>query len=34
MMEALTVLLFPVAQLAALFAAGWVCWLTSPEKKD
>ena len=34
MMEALTVLLFPIAQFAALFVAGWICWRMNPEKKD
>ena len=34
MTETAALVLFPVAQLAALFLAGWICWRTSPEKKD
>ena len=34
MIEALTILLFPIAQLIALFAAGWMTWVMSPKKKD
>ena len=33
MLDLLALALFPVAQLAALFAAGWICWALSPRKE-
>lgn len=32
MLNLLTLALFPVAQLGALFVAGWICWALSPRE--